>query len=143
MTHHFLKLLAGTEKKATVINLTTSASFSVFPSISSYALSKLVALQLPAFVAAENPNVAAYSLHPGIVKTDATMDTFLRFAEDAPGLVGSTAVWLSTEKARWLSGRYVNANWDMDELVGRKQEVEEKGLLKLDMVGKFGADQFA
>jgi hypothetical protein len=32
-------------------------------------------------------------------------------------------VWLATEKARWLSGRYVGANWSVEELAERKEEI--------------------
>lgn len=69
------------------------------------------------------------------------MDVFLRFADDEPELVGGTAVWLATEKARWLSGRYISANWDVEELVQRKVEIEGSEVLKLAMGGRFGLDQ--
>jgi hypothetical protein len=38
-------------------------------------------------------------------------------------LQGGVAVWLATDKARWLSGRYVSANWSVEELVERKEEI--------------------
>jgi hypothetical protein len=57
------------------------------PSLSPYALSKLVALQIQAFVAAENPNVSAVALHPGIVMTDMVTEMFKPFALDTPALV--------------------------------------------------------
>ena len=74
---------------------------------------------------------------------------FARFAGDTPELVGGVAVWLAAQAAQgqaktsWLSGRFINANWDVEELVGRREEIEAKGLLKINLAGSFGKDQFA
>jgi len=98
------------------------------------------------YVAVENPNVVAVALHPGIVDTDMVVDMFRRFALDTPELVGGVAVWLASwdEKAgkEFLSGRFVSANWDVEGLVGRKEEITEKGLLKMDIKAELGAGQF-
>lgn len=87
VTQGFLKHL-GKEKKGTVGSLTTEAAVSIFPRISSYSISKLIHIQLAAYVAAENPNVTSVALHPGTVKTDMTLDSFVRFSVDTPELVG-------------------------------------------------------
>ena len=57
-------------------------------------------------------------------------------------LVGGTAVFLATPAATFLSGRFVSANWDVDELVARKDEIVSKDLLKVVLSGEFGAGQF-
>jgi hypothetical protein len=57
-------------------------------------------------------------------------------------LVGGTAVFLATPAAQFLSGRLVWANWAMDELVARKEEIVRKDLLKIVLSGEFGAGQF-
>lgn len=110
--------------------------------MSSYFLSKLAALQLSAFVAAENENVTAVSVHPGLVATDMTLDMFRPFAFDAPALVGGTAVWLCSGRARFLGGRFVAVNWDVEELEGRREEIVRDGLLEVGIRGEFGADLF-
>lgn len=111
--------------------------------MSSYLLAKLASLQLAAHVAAETGgNVTAVGLHPGLVRTDMTSDYFRPFALDTPGLVGGTAVWLCSEAARFLDGRFVAANWDVDDLWERRAEIVDKGLLKIDMAGELGAEQF-
>lgn len=109
ITQGFLRLL-GKERKGSIVTLTTAAAVMVFPGMSSYSLSKLASMQLQAFIAAENPNVTAVALHPGIVLTDMTLDYFLPYAKDTPELVGGVGVWLSTEKAEFLNGRYIEAN---------------------------------
>ena len=52
---------------------------------------------------------------------------------DTPELSGDTIVWLSQEKRTWLAGRYVSCTWDMGELMGKKEEIIEKDLLKVRM----------
>tara|TARA_R110002060_G_scaffold33056_4_gene43773 strand:+ start:315 stop:740 length:426 start_codon:yes stop_codon:yes gene_type:complete len=109
LTQGFLRLL-GKEKKGSIVTLSTSAAFMVFPGMSCYSLSKLASTQLQTFIAAENPNVTAISLHPGLVLTDMTMDAFRPYAKDTPELVGGVGVWLATEKAAFLNGRYIESN---------------------------------
>ena len=51
---------------------------------------------------------------------------------DSPDLCGAFCVWL-TKNARdraWLSGRFVSANWNVDELEGRKDDIVSGDLLK-------------
>jgi NAD(P)-dependent dehydrogenase (short-subunit alcohol dehydrogenase family) len=91
LSQGFLKLL-GKEKKGTIVNLTTGLALMVMPTTSSYSLSKLVIIQLQAYIAAENPNVTAVALHPGIVKTDMTNPIFEPFALDTPTLIGGVGV---------------------------------------------------
>lgn len=123
--------------------MTSGAGVIVIPALSSYCLSKLVALQMAQFIGAENPNVNAYALHPGVVMTESVMDSFKRFADDTPELVGGVAVWLTSEAASFMNGRYISANWSVDELVERKKEIEGSNVLKMELAGRFGMDQFS
>ncbi|KAF1968685.1 NAD(P)-binding protein [Bimuria novae-zelandiae CBS 107.79] len=141
-THSFLAALPPSAP-ARIITLTTGAAYEVFPALSSYGLSKLAAFQLMTYVAAENPNVVAVAVHPGIVPTDMLKESFAPFAKDTPALVGGVATWAASwEERDWLSGRYVSANWDVEDLLARKEEIVEKGLLKMDLKGEFGAGLF-
>jgi NAD(P)-dependent dehydrogenase (short-subunit alcohol dehydrogenase family) len=99
LSQGFLKLL-GKKRKGTIVNLTSALALTAMPIASSYGLSKLVVIQLQAYIAAENPNVTAVALHPGIVKTDMTHPIFEPFALDTPALIGGVGVWLSTEQVR-------------------------------------------
>ncbi|KAH7413157.1 putative oxidoreductase ucpA [Cadophora sp. MPI-SDFR-AT-0126] len=141
LTQGFLRLL-GKERKGSIVALSTSAAFMAFPGMSCYSISKLASTQLQAFVAAENPNVTAISVHPGIVLTDMTLDAFRPYAKDTPELVGGLGVWLSTEKAEFLNGRYIEANWSVDDLVARKEEIVGKGKLSVKLEAELGYEQF-
>ena len=110
--------------------------------MSGYAISKLVSLQLGTYVAAAYPNITTINIHPGLVQTDMHDPAFAKFNRDTPELVGGTIVWLASEKAKFLSGRTVCANWSVDDLVERKDEILAENLLVMDLKGKLGKEQF-
>jgi NAD(P)-dependent dehydrogenase (short-subunit alcohol dehydrogenase family) len=145
MNQGFLRLLPSPDTPAKIVTLTTGAAVMVFDSVSSYGISKLAILQMTAFLALENPNVVNVALHPGIIMTDMAKEQFKPFALDTPELVGGFGTWLAgwqgADRA-FLSGRYVTANWDVGELVGRREEILEGDLLKVRLSGRFGAEQF-
>lgn len=73
---------------------------------------------------------------------DIHTDSFKRFALDTPELVGGSVVWLATNNARFLSGRFVSANWSVDDLQQRKDHILASTDLKMIYAGTFGLDQF-
>ncbi|KAF2024132.1 NAD(P)-binding protein [Setomelanomma holmii] len=144
VTHNFLKSLPSPDTPAKIVTLTTGAAYEIFPGLSAYGLSKLAVFELMTYVAAEKFNVVAVALHQGIVDTEMTVDVFKRFALDTPELVGGVGVWLASwEQSRdFLSGRFVTANWDVDDLVKMKEQILEWNLLKMNINAKLGAEQF-
>jgi hypothetical protein len=60
------------------------------------------------------------------------------FLVDAPELAAGFSLWLVTQGDRvdFLRGRYVNANWDVQELLARRTEIEAKGLLWTRTIGQ-------
>lgn len=140
MTKGFLQLV-GKEKPAVIVNITSGGAIRVQPGMSSYGTSKLAMAHFSRFVAVENPNIVAVSVSPGIVITDMTFDYFKRFAKDTPELIGGFTVWLTTEKAKFLNGRYVSANWSVDELVERQEEIVKEDKLVTGLNVKLGKDQ--
>ncbi|KAI5359623.1 putative NAD(P)-binding domain superfamily [Septoria linicola] len=84
--------------------------------------------------------INCFAVHPGAVLSEmadeTTPDEFRPYLTDSPDLCGAFFVWLSSQKGQgrdkgWLSGRLVNAKWDVDELEGMKEEIVEKDALKL------------
>ncbi|KAL5423481.1 hypothetical protein PMIN04_003872 [Paraphaeosphaeria minitans] len=122
--------------------LTTQGFLKLLPD---YGLSKLVVFELMDYFRAENPNVTAVAVHPGIVPTDMLKDAFAPFAHDTPQLVGGLGTWIAgwegADRA-FLSGRYLSAIWDVEELVERKEEIVEQNLLKMNLTGRFGEEHF-
>jgi len=56
----------------------------------------------------------------------------LNFAEKLPG---DFAVWLASPEAEFLTGRYVWAQWDVDELIAMKEKVaQDPDLLTIGLV---------
>ena len=56
---------------------------------------------------------------------------------DTPELAGDTMTWWSARQReserQWLMGRYLSCTWDVEELVGMKEEILEQDLLKVRM----------
>jgi NAD(P)-dependent dehydrogenase (short-subunit alcohol dehydrogenase family) len=135
--------LAGRERRVTVVSVSSMMALRVIPGASAYSLSKLLVAHLAQFVAAEYPVATAVAVHPGILLTDMLShpdEPFRRFANDPPQLVGSLAVWCTTDAARFLSGRYIDAHWSVDELVARRDEIVREGKLLTGFNVKLGRD---
>ena len=47
-------------------------------------------------------------------------------------LCGAFCVWLTKDvrETLWLSGRWMSATWDTEELIARKDDIVQKDLLK-------------
>ncbi|KAK9350639.1 hypothetical protein V1523DRAFT_419160 [Lipomyces doorenjongii] len=134
---YFLQVL-GTEKKGTIVGVTSGGALMVIPGVSAYSIAKLANLQLSTYISAENPNVTAVAFHPGIVMTDMMTESFEPFAKDTPELAGGVVLWLSTDAASFMDGRYMTTNWSVDELMTKKEEIVSKDLLKIKLSGDFG-----
>lgn len=131
---------AGSQK--IILDISSFAAHSYMPQISAYSITKHAFTQWLAHVQKENEDkgVRVYSFHPGGVLTEAvrgfgmteeTMDW------DDVQLPGQYAVWLASKEAEFLKGRFVWANWDVEELISRKAELEEHpDLLKLGLITK-------
>jgi hypothetical protein len=52
---------------------------------------------------------------------------------DDPGICGGFCAWLTSERRDWLSGRYIMANWDVEELVAMKDDIKKEDKLKFRM----------
>ena len=142
VTSYFLRLL-GAEAPGTVITLSSGAGLVVIPGSSAYSITKLVDLKLAEYTAAENPNVIATSFHPGIVATEMATGFWKPFAKDTPELAGAVMVWLASEEAKFMNGRYMSTNWDVVEMVERKGDIVAKDDLKMRLGGETGVAELA
>ncbi|KAI1457760.1 NAD(P)-binding protein [Annulohypoxylon moriforme] len=136
-SRYFIPLLLEGDLKTNV--LTTSAgAIAVVPKASAYQSTKFVVCRLAEFIAAEyqDQGLVCFALHPGGIKTELAchMPEYMhKVLVDEPQLPGHCVVWLTAEKRPWLSGRYVNSKWDMEELESRKDDIVRQDLLKFRM----------
>lgn len=99
------------------------AHISPMPNVSGYAVSKAANLKLMDYLAAENPELHLVNLQPGTITTEMSAKA---------GVPGTTTlelpahfcVWLASQEAKFLRSKFVWANWDVDELVSRQEEIE-------------------
>jgi hypothetical protein len=73
-----------------------------------------------------------------MVKTEGISPAFHRFAQDTFELVGGAPVWLASDRAAFMDGRYMSVNWCVDELIERSEEIMANGLLEVGLRGEFG-----
>jgi len=146
LLHYFAPLLEASVATAkagapVVVQISSAAAWYMDPAMMSwsYSLSKLAVTRLiEHFHAAHHTSgINAFSLQPGGVKTDLSNVSlperkgwYERLVDDVQ-LCGAMCVWLTKEKRDWLSGRYIDARWDIDELLRRKQDIIDGDLLKV------------
>jgi hypothetical protein len=68
-------------------------------------------------------------MHPGGVLTEMASaydlpDDIKRVLIDTPALPGGTAVYLSTDRARFLMGRFVSSTWDSTYIVWQEGRLD-------------------
>ncbi|KAK6207827.1 hypothetical protein QIS74_12908 [Colletotrichum tabaci] len=141
VAQYFIKSLPSPESPGVILYIGTAASWARNSSCAGYSGSKLAAQKLISDIASGYPNITAISASPGLVETD--MLQLRGFDVSTPQLVGGAVVWLSGDRARFLSGRAISVEWDLEDLVARQDEIVKEDLLIMRMAGKFGHEQFA
>ncbi|GLI76362.1 hypothetical protein PoHVEF18_004634 [Penicillium ochrochloron] len=115
----------------------------VFPAaqlvnLSGYITSKLAVIKLMEFLAAENPNVFAAALHPGMIETKIFRGSGAdpsQLPMDSVELPADFSLWLTSPEAAFLNGRSVWANWDVEELMAKAEEIQSGLLLTSGVYG--------
>ncbi|OTB12757.1 hypothetical protein K445DRAFT_320884 [Daldinia sp. EC12] len=117
---------------ATVLALTTGVTplpTTMLSGLSAYVASKLAQTKLIEFLASEQPNVFAATVHPGIVDT-AIFKKSGGKSEASPmdtvQLPAHFLLWMSSPEAKFLNGRSVWANWDVNELKEHAAQIESR-----------------
>ncbi|KAH8895925.1 NAD(P)-binding protein [Thozetella sp. PMI_491] len=133
----FLPLLLRSETK-TMINLSSAGGHNTTPGASAYQGSRFATMRFNEFVDQEyyEQGVIAIAAHPGGVPTELAlnMPAYMHAVlVDTAELPGDTFVWLAKDRRDWLAGRFINAQWDMEELEQKKDEIVERDLLKFRM----------
>ncbi|KAK1981141.1 hypothetical protein LZ30DRAFT_593345 [Colletotrichum cereale] len=116
---------------ASLVHVTTAAVHLPFmPGYSAYRASKIAATKLFEQFHGENPGFFVVQVHPGLIGGTAMSEKFgatveeLGLAYDDIELPGDFVVWALSSEAEFLNGRFVHANWDVEELKGLRAELE-------------------
>ncbi|KAJ6783162.1 hypothetical protein PWT90_03733 [Aphanocladium album] len=124
---------------AVAVNVSSSAAHLNFgPGFAAYNCAKISAFRLWDSVGFANPNLTVFHVQPGVVDTDMNKEAGGVKAtgiEDHVSLPATFNVWLASPEARFLSGKFLWANWDVDELKARAQEIKNSSLLELTLTG--------
>lgn len=150
VTQQFLK---QSKPGDTIINIGSGAGhLPPIPGYSAYSSSKLAFAKVIESVQLENPHLRVFSINPGAIATEmqkksgdiATVDSIRKLIISEfrvlgltfLGLPASYCVWLATSKeADCLKGRFLWTNWDVTELLQRKDEIEKQNLLTHGLLG--------
>lgn len=122
------------DSPATFITLTTGVA-EPFTNMNGYLHSKVVGVKLVQTLDAEYPNLRTFAVIPGLVETDMLLEAMRGIPLDQASLVGGVSVYLSHPHADFLSGRFLDSRWDIDQVVERKEEIVQNDLLKLMIAG--------
>jgi NAD(P)-dependent dehydrogenase (short-subunit alcohol dehydrogenase family) len=134
---------------AVIINVSSAvAHLNVNADGSSYAVGKAATIRFFNHLSHEHPELIIYNIQPGLVMTDMARDAGFGASDggltdehkallamlDDVALPAAFCVWLASPEALFLKGKFVWSNWDVEELKGRKSDIEG-GLLDFGLVG--------
>jgi len=114
-THFAIPELVKT-KGSVVISTSLAAQYRLNHA-SDYATSKHAVDRFAEFIALENPDIKVFPLHPGIIETQLASEAQAGLENvDSVALPAATILHLTAGNANYLSGRFINASWDLSEV---------------------------
>ncbi|PVH76651.1 NAD(P)-binding protein [Cadophora sp. DSE1049] len=99
-----------------------------------YAAGKAAVVKMFDYLQAQQPEWHIVQLQPGVVSTEINA-RFVVVGQDPPELCGHFAVWLASPEAAFLKSKFVWANWDVEELKARADELKNSNLLRVALNG--------
>lgn len=139
VTQQYLKA-KGNTASGIVLNCSTLAIHSRWPLLgwAGYNSSKLAQARIFETLRFEHPETRFLSIHPGQIESDGYSRSGAPEPEQGMTdgkLAGQFFAWAATEEAEFLKGRFVWAEWDIDDLKAKKDEIIEKDLLSITIDG--------
>lgn len=139
-----------------IIEVNSAAAYlNIAPDFAAYNIAKIATARFYSSLALEHPELSVFSIQPGAIETEMNKSAGYKekkegedwewkegggVAEtlgqyDDVGLPAGFMVWLASPEARFLKGKYLWANWDVDELKARREEIEGTNFLELGLIG--------
>ncbi|VDC07616.1 unnamed protein product [Peniophora sp. CBMAI 1063] len=128
--------------KGQIIATTSAAAHARFPPFMDYSVSKHTLDRFIEILALDYPEISSYAVHPGAIVTPGATTTLTEMGlqgvlpqPDTVELAAATFLWLTGRNAEFLSGRYVQATWDLNEVLAKKDEIVRDNLLVTKLAG--------
>lgn len=148
----FLKY--GTKDGVIIETNSAAAHANVAPGFTSYNVAKAATARFYSSLGFEHPDLTIFSIQPGAVVTAMSAEAGYKpkkegedwawdggdgnaalSKQDLANLPASFMVWLASPEAKFLNGKYLWANWDVDELKERAAEITSSPFLSIGLVG--------
>lgn len=138
LAKQYLDLPLPVAQRKTIIQVSSAAGQMRAPLRSAYGPSKAAITQVMQHLAFEHKGEAnVFSIHPGAFYTPSSAEIYPEGAmkwEDIE-LPGHFARWLAGPESEFLSGRFLWAQWDVDELIALKKEfLKDQSLSTIGLV---------
>lgn len=139
LTKAYLALPMPTAGKKTIINISTAAAHMLTSMRVGYGPSKAAGVQIMQQFAhqyKDDPSVNIISFHPGAFYTPGVAANFgkMDVRWDEPDLPAYFSLWLAGPETTFLHGRFVWANWDVDELIALKGRLDDERFLTIGLI---------
>ncbi|KZV64860.1 NAD-P-binding protein [Peniophora sp. CONT] len=128
--------------KGQIIVTTSAAAHLRMPLMGDYNISKHTVNRFVEILALDYPEIFICAVHPGAISTPGATEF-----QEKTGLAGhipmpdtvelpaATFLWLTARNAEFLSGRYLQATWDLNEVLAKKDEIVRDNLLVTKLAG--------
>ncbi|KAK3678421.1 hypothetical protein LTR78_001718 [Recurvomyces mirabilis] len=104
-----------------------------------YNSSKFAAVKMLQDLASEVQDLHVVSMHPGVVESAMSEKSFAGKAQapqyDTVELPAHFAVWLCSQEAGFLRGKFAWCNWDVEELIAKKDELQGSLVATANCIG--------
>ena len=145
--------LADCTEDAVLIDVNSAAAHILLaPGFSAYNVSKIATSRIYSSLVLEHPQLSFFSIQPGTINSNINRTSGYKPQQegeefqwgesakalsqyDDVGLPASFMVWLASGEARFLNGKFLWANWDVDELKEREKELKGSTLLTMGLLG--------
>ncbi|KZV67319.1 NAD(P)-binding protein [Peniophora sp. CONT] len=128
--------------KGQIIATSSVAAHARFPISMDYNISKHTLNRFVEILALDYPSIFVCAVHPGEIETPGSTRSLSELGlagviptPDTLALPAATFLWLTARNAEFLSGRYVQATWDLSEVLAKKDEIVRDNLLVTKLAG--------
>lgn len=126
--HQYIRTF-GPAPTGTFISIKSGTDTVVSSGLSSHQIAKDADRRLVEFLDTEYPEMKAFSLDVGSIRTERMFDMFEPFAFDNLELIGMFSVWLGGGRADKLKGTCVYITWNVEELEKESEDLSRKDSL--------------